>query len=50
MTNILLSKKITANIFLTIFCIASISQENNTDIEEVVTVSSKIEVPVEDVW
>ena len=49
MTNILLSKKITANIFLTILCISAISQENNTDIEEVVTVSSKIEVPAEDV-
>ena len=49
MTNILLSKKIIASIFFVIFGIAAISQENNSDIEEVVTVSSKIEVPAKDV-
>ena len=49
MTNILLSKKIIASIFLVICGIAAISQENNSDIEEVVTVSSKIEVPAKDV-
>ena len=49
MTNILLSKKINASIFMAILCIAAISQENNADIEEVVTVSSKIEVPAKDV-
>ena len=49
MTNILLSKKIIASIFFVIFSIAAISQENNSDIEEVVTVSSKIEVPAKDV-
>ena len=49
MTNILLSKKINASIFMAILSIAMISQENNADIEEVVTVSSKIEVPAKDV-
>ena len=49
MTNYLLSKKLTAYIFLATFGITTISQENTTEIEEVVTVSSKIEVPVKDV-
>ena len=49
MTNILLSKKINASIFMAILSIAVISQENDADIEEVVTVSSKIEVPAKDV-
>ena len=49
MTNILLSKKINASIFMAILSIPVISQENNADIEEVVTVSSKIEVPAKDV-
>ena len=49
MTNILLSKKINAFIFMAILSITVISQENNADIEEVVTVSSKIEVPAKDV-
>ena len=49
MTNNLLSKKLTAYIFLATFGITTISQENTAEIEEVVTVSSKIEVPVKDV-
>ena len=49
MTKKLLSKKAKVFLFLSIFGITLISQENGAEIEEVVTVSSKVEVPAKDV-